>query len=60
MLHYFEIFTSCQGLMRTFSKHFSISNDFNKVQKDIARKETANIKIFTGEPTKQFFELFDF
>ena len=23
MLHYFEIFTSCQGPMRTFSKHYS-------------------------------------
>ena len=23
MLHYFEVFTSCQGSMRTFSKHYS-------------------------------------
>ena len=33
---------------------------FNKVQKNISREETANIKNFTGQPTKQFFELVDF
>ena len=49
---YFEIFTSCQGSMRNFSKHHykckTVSTKF------IAREETANIKIFTGKPTKQF------
>ena len=52
MSRYFEMFTSCQGSMRTFSKHHhkckTVSTKF------IARKETANIKIFTGKPTKQF------
>ena len=52
MSRYFEIFTSCQGSMRNFSKHHykckTVSTKF------IAREETANIKIFTGKPTKQF------
>ena len=52
MSRYFEIFTSCQGSTWTFSKHHckckTVSTKF------IAREETANIKIFTGKPTKQF------
>ena len=52
MSRYFEIFTSCQGSIQNFSKHHykckTVSTKF------IAREETANIKIFTGKPTKQF------
>ena len=52
MLRYFEVFTNCQGSMRNFPKHHyeckTVSTKF------IAREETANIKIFTGKPTKQF------
>ena len=52
MSHYFEIFTNCQGLMRNFSRHHykckKVSTKFT------GREETANIKIFTGKPTKQF------
>ena len=46
------MFTSCQGALGNFSKHHykckTVSTKF------IAREETANIKIFTGKPTKQF------
>ena len=56
MSRYFQMFTSYQGSMRTFSKHHhkckTVSTKF------IARKETANIKIFTGKSTKQFCLLF--
>ena len=49
---YFEIFASCQGSMRNFSKHHykckTVSTKF------IAREETVNIKAFTVNPTKQF------
>ena len=49
---YFEIFTSCQGSIQNFSKHHykckTVSTKF------IAKEETANIKIFTGKPTRQF------
>ena len=56
MVCYYEIFTSCQGSMRTFSKHYSKCKTVSrKVQKNIAREETANIKFFTGKPTKQVF-----
>ena len=52
MSRYFEIFASCQGSMRNFSKHHykckTVSTKF------IAREETVNINIFTGKPTKQF------
>ena len=55
MSHYFEIFTSCQVSMRNFSKHHykckTVSTKF------IAREETANLKIFIGKLSKQFFLL---
>ena len=37
-----------------------MKNNFNEVQKKNSKKETVNIKNFTGQPTKQFFECFDF
>ena len=52
MSRYFEVFTSCQGSMRNFSKHHYKCKTVSA--KFIAREETANIKIFTGKPTKQF------
>ena len=33
---------------------------FNKVHENIPREKTSNIKNFTGQTSKQFFELFDF
>ena len=45
MLCYFETFTSYQESMGTFSKHYA---KCKTVEKNIAREETANIKIFTG------------
>ena len=49
MLHYFEIFTNCQRLMRTFSKHYPKCKTVSiKLKKNNEREETDNIKVFTG------------
>ena len=49
MLRYSEFFTSYQGSMGTFSKHYSKCETVSiKFSKNIAREETTSIKIFTG------------
>ena len=55
MLCYFEIFTSFQGSMRTFSKHYSKSKTVSiKFQKALQEKRLPILKFSQDNPQKYF------
>ena len=55
MLCYFEIFTRCQGLMRTFSKHYSECKTVStKFRKALQERRLAILKFSQYNPQSNF------
>ena len=56
MLCYFEIFTSCQGSMRTFSKHYSKCKTVSiKFRKTLQERRLPTLKFSQDNPQNNLF-----
>ena len=57
MLWYFEIFTSCQGLMWTFSKHYSKCKTVSiKFRKTLHERRLPTLKFSQDNPRNNFLD----